>query len=542
MMIKGGKIQKANKKSLKAKGKNKVNGKGKDKEVYIPKLKNHKPTAIKRPAKDDTCHHYKEVGHCKRNCPAYLAELIKKKKQVGTASSSDVWGCEALEKRDTPDKLEQRSVKCIFIGYLKETMGYYFYFPHENKIVVARNQDEDTSPSEITSKIPMEVEGFEPYQGGKIISIVGAVDWKSSKQSTTAMSATESEYIAASEAAMEAVWIRKFISGLGARHYQRRYHYVRECVELGEIRILKVHTDNNLVDPFTKALSNRKLTQHARGMGLRPASVEASLHGPVGLCKWASIFVNVWLSSAPSRVSEAVAGLVLPLCSLTQLSFVCQPKDSDPYLIQHLVGHGTSYSGPDMSFNTSASPEYMSSLGSASLAKMSIYDFMTLPSWENPKVVEEPYEFTNSIFQRVQNYTTTPVAEGAPISLPTLKELVVGQPDLKLAKKSKAPVKRKTSASLRDEGTSSRVISAPSLHLSKRLGSPPRLSHVGFSDPSHVGTSDAANVYFSRRADVQKGVVAIGVVGKARAKVICRQLDPMDVLARSALARDHEYD
>ncbi|GJV18232.1 retrotransposon protein, putative, ty1-copia subclass, partial [Tanacetum coccineum] len=42
-----------------------------------------------------------------------------------------------------------------------------------------------------------------------------AVDWKSSKQSTTAMSATESEYIAASEAAMEAVWIKKFISGLG---------------------------------------------------------------------------------------------------------------------------------------------------------------------------------------------------------------------------------------------------------------------------------------------------------------------------------------
>ncbi|GKF86521.1 hypothetical protein Tco_0254348, partial [Tanacetum coccineum] len=99
-----------------------------------------------------------------------------------------------------------------------------------------------------------------------------AVDWKSSKQSTTAMSAIEFEYIVASEAAMEAVWIRKFISGLGVRHYQRRYHYVRECVELGEIRILKVHTDNNLADPFTKALSNRKLTQHARGMGLRPTS------------------------------------------------------------------------------------------------------------------------------------------------------------------------------------------------------------------------------------------------------------------------------
>ncbi|GJU59722.1 retrotransposon protein, putative, ty1-copia subclass [Tanacetum coccineum] len=91
MMIKGGKIQKSNKKSLKAKGKGKANGKGKDKQVYIPKPKNPKPSAKEHPAKDDTCHHCKEVGHCKRNCPAYLAELIKKKKQVGTASSSDVF-------------------------------------------------------------------------------------------------------------------------------------------------------------------------------------------------------------------------------------------------------------------------------------------------------------------------------------------------------------------------------------------------------------------------------------------------------------------
>nr|GEW31008.1 putative retrotransposon protein [Tanacetum cinerariifolium] len=88
----------------------------------------------------------------------------------------------------------------------------------------------------------------------------GAVDWKSSKQSTTTMSATKAEDIAALEAAMKAVWIRKFISGLGivptinepikmfcdnlaalliankprvqkgARHYHRRYHCVRELI------------------------------------------------------------------------------------------------------------------------------------------------------------------------------------------------------------------------------------------------------------------------------------------------------------------------
>ncbi|GJR90657.1 retrotransposon protein, putative, ty1-copia subclass [Tanacetum coccineum] len=68
-----------------------LGSKGKDKKVYIPKPKNPKPTAMERPTKDDACHHCKEVGHCKRNCPAYLAELIKKKKQVGTASSSVVF-------------------------------------------------------------------------------------------------------------------------------------------------------------------------------------------------------------------------------------------------------------------------------------------------------------------------------------------------------------------------------------------------------------------------------------------------------------------
>ncbi|GKC27224.1 retrotransposon protein, putative, ty1-copia subclass [Tanacetum coccineum] len=95
-----------------------------------------------------------------------------------------------------------------------------------------------------------------------------AVDRKSSNQSTTAMSTTEAEYIVV----MEAVLIRKYISGLGARHYHRRYHYVRESIALGKIRFLKVHTDDNMADPFTKALPKGKLTQHARSMGLRLAS------------------------------------------------------------------------------------------------------------------------------------------------------------------------------------------------------------------------------------------------------------------------------
>ena len=43
-------------------------------------------------------------------------------------------------------------------------------------------------------------------------------------------------------------------------------------MEIGEIELLKVHADNNLADPLTKALPGGKLYRHAEGIGLRLAS------------------------------------------------------------------------------------------------------------------------------------------------------------------------------------------------------------------------------------------------------------------------------
>nr|GEV37960.1 hypothetical protein [Tanacetum cinerariifolium] len=141
MMIKGGKIQKANKKSLKAKGTGKAKGKGKDKQVYIAKPKNPKHAAKEHPTKDDTYHHCKEVGHWKRNCPVYLDELMKKQKQVGYASSPVIARyAEFFEKNLITQEVSRRAID------LEEI------------------QDKDTSPSEITSEIPIEVEGFKPPQ------------------------------------------------------------------------------------------------------------------------------------------------------------------------------------------------------------------------------------------------------------------------------------------------------------------------------------------------------------------------------------------
>nr|GEZ15612.1 hypothetical protein [Tanacetum cinerariifolium] len=112
----------------------------------------------------------------------------------------------------------------------------------------------------------------------------------------------QAEYVAASEAVMEAVWIRKFVGDLGvmpsinkpinmycdnsaaiifanepgiikgARYFLRRYYYVREQVETSEIKLIKVHTDDNLADPFTKALPRGMVIDHAKGIGLQLAS------------------------------------------------------------------------------------------------------------------------------------------------------------------------------------------------------------------------------------------------------------------------------
>nr|GEY65463.1 hypothetical protein [Tanacetum cinerariifolium] len=100
----------------------------------------------------------------------------------------------------------------------------------------------------------------------------------------------------------ESVWIRKFISGLGivptikepismycdntgaiaivkddgvtkgARHFRAKVHYLRETIKLGDAKIEKNDTDDNLADPFTKALAFPKHSELTRNIGLLPAS------------------------------------------------------------------------------------------------------------------------------------------------------------------------------------------------------------------------------------------------------------------------------
>eukprot|EP00253_Pinus_taeda_P007472 PITA_07472 len=117
-----------------------------------------------------------------------------------------------------------------------------------------------------------------------------AVSWYNRKQRSLTLSSAEAEYMAASQAACEATWMRKILVGLldqrmdptaiycdnqsciklsentvfhnRSKHIDIRYHHLRDCVA-GRIMLLQyISTEEQYVDILTKALSKGKFKLH----------------------------------------------------------------------------------------------------------------------------------------------------------------------------------------------------------------------------------------------------------------------------------------
>ncbi|GJW47659.1 hypothetical protein Tco_0079305 [Tanacetum coccineum] len=164
-------------------------------------------------------------------------------------------------------------------------------------------------------------------------------------------------------------------------------------------------------------------------------------------------------------------------------------------------------------------------------AEMRIYDFMTLPSWSDAKIVEESHHLSLSLLERVPSHTTALASEGAIIPLPTPDEIAASLPNHCLAKKSKGPslAEGVNEADLgdlrveledrleRDEGVSMRAVSAPIPRLAKRLGAPHFIAVASVFEPSHVGTSTFTPT--SGCSLSLGGAVASGLAGKSGAQM-----------------------
>lgn len=107
------------------------------------------------------------------------------------------------------------------------------------------------------------------------------ISWRSCLQKVVALSTTEAEYIALSEASREAVWLRGLMQELGfeqeavkiycdsqsaialakndvhhekTKHVQVKYHFIRDLISLKWVEVLKIATAYNPADIFTKVL------------------------------------------------------------------------------------------------------------------------------------------------------------------------------------------------------------------------------------------------------------------------------------------------
>ena len=113
------------------------------------------------------------------------------------------------------------------------------------------------------------------------------ISWSSKKQKTVALSSAEAEYIAATDAACEAVWLKRLIEDLQqgdndptiihcdnmsaiamtknpvfharSKHIELRHHFIRDLVNNGEITMEFINTDDQPADIMTKAVTKDKL-------------------------------------------------------------------------------------------------------------------------------------------------------------------------------------------------------------------------------------------------------------------------------------------
>jgi transposase InsO family protein len=125
----------------------------------------------------------------------------------------------------------------------------------------------------------------------------GAVSWSSRKQELVTLSTAEAEYVAATHAAKEGIWLRRVAGEIllsepepmmlycdnqaalklaqddnyhaRTKHIDIRYHFIRDVVQRGLIELQYCPTDDMTADILTKALPRWKVSQHALGLGLR---------------------------------------------------------------------------------------------------------------------------------------------------------------------------------------------------------------------------------------------------------------------------------
>ena len=180
-----------------------------------------------------------------------------------------------------PTKSHLNSAKRV-LRYLKGTKDKKLtFFKSDNTMELCGFSDSDWASGNDRKSISGYC--FQLQRNGALIS------WKSKKQQIVALSTCEAEYIALTQAVQEAKFLRQLIFDMlnvcdihviigvdnqsaiklannpvnhqRSKHIDVRYHFIRDIVSKGEMKLYYVHTSENVADMFTKPVSNQKLNQ-----------------------------------------------------------------------------------------------------------------------------------------------------------------------------------------------------------------------------------------------------------------------------------------
>jgi hypothetical protein len=175
--------------------------------------------------------------------------------------------------------VKHRSAVKQIMRYLKGTLEF--------GLVYTQTKSEEVLVGFSDSDVGGDLVGRRSTGGMSFYLNESLVTWNSHKEKTVALSSCEAEFMAATEAAKQALWLRTLLGELTgtkarkvtlfidnnsaialmknpvfhgrSKHIDIKYHFIRECVERGQILVKRVCTNDQKADALTKPFAAVKL-------------------------------------------------------------------------------------------------------------------------------------------------------------------------------------------------------------------------------------------------------------------------------------------
>lgn len=183
-----------------------------------------------------------------------------------------------------------KAVKRIF-RYLRGTTNYGLFYNKDANESILGYSDADWAGDIIDRRSTT----------GYVFTLSGAaVSWKSKKQACVALSTAEAEYMALSNAAQEAVWLKRLLEEVNgasikpltiyednqstismsqnprfhgrAKHIDIKYHFIREQISTNFINLNYCKSEEMIADILTKGLGRIQFEKLRELIGMRQLS------------------------------------------------------------------------------------------------------------------------------------------------------------------------------------------------------------------------------------------------------------------------------